>query len=266
MQKSNWQGHRGIGDSCDHNCQVKVYYRQVCAQRKAQVGLFTLRRERFWGSSTAGATPCTKGREIWHACAKGPLSRAKFHPHRCTNCNDKGVRPQNWKILIFQFFQFCRPTGYKLCKFRKNRQDVSLPPFRMHQLLKFGWIYSYWRVMELLGVLSQVKEEVFPQTFRALSGKTMCRTPKSFWGASYFFLSFVSSKRLKIVATTIFNYLLYRIDKKKKNPFNPVFNAQRAPPWSGLTGHRSCRIANDCVHIALLELLDKFTLTIECAM
>jgi len=47
----------------------------------------------------------------WNArCTKGPLLRAKFHPHRC---NGKGVGPKKLKLLLrfVQNVEYKRPAG-----------------------------------------------------------------------------------------------------------------------------------------------------------
>ena len=72
----------------------------------------------------AGATHCTNGRGVKFGTeeatfGKGPLLRAKFHPHQC---NDKGAGPQKLKFFLRfdQNVEYKRPPGaYPLRDFHK---------------------------------------------------------------------------------------------------------------------------------------------------
>ena len=79
---------------------------------------------------------------------KGPLLRAKFHPHRC---NDKGIGPLKLKFLLIfgQNVEYRRPAGtYPLCDFHKicrictSFQDALAVKVSLN-FLKGLW--SYWR-------------------------------------------------------------------------------------------------------------------------
>jgi len=77
----------------------------------------------------AGVTRRTDWGEIWHG--RGPLLRAKFHPHQC---NDKGIGPPKLKFLLTfdQNVEYKRPAGvyplrdfHKICRVCTTFQDAS---------------------------------------------------------------------------------------------------------------------------------------------
>jgi len=108
---------------------------------------------------------------------KGPLLRAKFHPHRC---NDKGVGPKNWNFYsdLTKMWNINAPQGHIPCAIFTQFAEF-VPHFRMRWLLKFGWICS--RGYGVMGVLSW-GGLVSPKFSVPPSGATVRQTPKCFRG------------------------------------------------------------------------------------
>ena len=103
--------------------------------RSANLPVFSLLRGRFWGFSPRGADTLQSFAPMLvkfgvEEGTKGPLLRAKFHPHRC---NDKGVGPPKLKFLLRfdRNLEYKRPAGayplhdfHKICRVCTSFQDV----------------------------------------------------------------------------------------------------------------------------------------------
>jgi len=103
---------------------------------------------------------------------KGPLLRAKFHPHRC---NDKGVGPPKLTFLLrfYRNVEYKRPAGayplhdfHKICRVCTSFQD-ALDVKILLDLLKALWSYGGFKL----------RVSGCPQILSAPSGETICQTP-----------------------------------------------------------------------------------------
>ena len=109
---------------------------------------------------------------------KGPLLRAKFHPHRC---NAKGVGPQKLKFLLRfdQNVEYKRLVGgVSLARFSRKLQSLYLIS---------GSLGAKISLDLLKGLCSyggfKLRGSGYPQTFSAPCRRNCTSDPKSFRGA-----------------------------------------------------------------------------------